>query len=80
MGEAFKMTKIKSAVLFLLIVIIVICVGVLSYKAGVVKNRAELLRSKGEIAIYRDQAENYARVIRNIRETAANATVTEKAK
>ncbi|MEK7849203.1 MAG: hypothetical protein AAB213_00070 [Candidatus Omnitrophota bacterium] len=43
------------------------------------KYREEIVRLKGESAIYKAEAEKYSQTIRSIRETAAQATVTEKA-
>jgi len=43
------------------------------------KYREEIVRLKGESSIYKAESEKYAQTIRSIRETAAQATVTEKA-
>lgn len=43
------------------------------------KYREEIVRLKGESVIYKAEAEKYAQTIRSIRDTAAQATVVEKA-
>ena len=65
--------------LSLLIVVVFILGIVTGYKTSSVKYRSEIIVLQGQVAIYQSQAEKYAQVIRTIRETAAQATVTEKA-
>ena len=63
----------------MLIVVVFILGIVIGYKTSSVKHRSEIIVLQGQVAIYQGQAEKYTQVIRTIRETAAQATVTEKA-
>jgi len=67
----------------LLWVLVVVCAFiagfVFSANSVSAKYREEIVRSSGESAIYKAEAEKYAQTLRSIRETAAQATVVEKA-
>ena len=69
----------RSAVFSFLIVIALVLVAFFSYRAGTLKYRSQLVVLQGKVDIYKNEAEQYAKVLRSIRETAATATVTEKA-
>ena len=71
--------KIKIILSLILITIILIFVASFAYHTALLKDKSEITRLRGDIAIYKNQIENYERVIRTIRETAATATVVEKA-
>ncbi len=63
--------------------LVVVCAFVTGFAVSAnnvsVSYREEIVRLKGESAIYKAESEKYAQTIRSIRETAAQATVTEKA-
>jgi hypothetical protein len=64
-------------------VLVVACAFVAGFAVSAnrvsVKYHEEVIRLKGESAIYKAEAEKYTQTIRAIRETAAQATVVDKA-
>lgn len=69
----------KSFIVFLLVVLALLVVAVFSYRAGAAKYQSQITALKGEVAIYKSQADRYAGLLKTIRETASSATATEKA-
>ncbi len=69
----------KNLIWFLVVVAAFVSGFAVSANSVSVKYREEIIRLKGESAIYKAEAEKYAQTIRSIRETADQATVTEKA-
>lgn len=48
-------------------------------KAASGRMRSETAKLKGDVEIYKAEADRYAQALRDIRQAAAQATVTEKA-
>ena len=69
----------KKTALTLLALGVLVLASIVSYKLAALKYRSEITVLKGDVAIYKSQAEKYAGLLRKIRETATSATVVEKA-
>lgn len=69
----------KNLIWVLMVVAAFIAGFAVSANSVSAKYREEIVRLKGESAIYKAEAEKYSQTLRSIRETAAQATVTEKA-
>lgn len=69
----------KNLISVLVGLVVLILVATVSYKAAASKYQSQIIRLKGEITIYKNQADKYAKIIRTIRETTQQASVTEKA-
>lgn len=69
----------KTSGLILLFIVLLVGTAKGMEKMVSLRYHSEIVRLKGEVAIYRAEAENYAKVLRSIRESAATATPVEKA-
>ena len=69
----------KTIGVVLLIIVVFVAGFLMGQWESSVKSRAEIVRLSGSVDIYRNEAEKYAKTIRMIRETATQATATEKA-
>ncbi len=63
----------------LLLIVLLVLTAFSTEKIVSGKYNAEIIKLKGDVAIYQSQAENYSKVLRSIRESAATATPVEKA-
>ncbi len=69
----------KNLGLVILIAALMILTALVTEKMVSEYYKREIVQLKGDAAIYQSQAENYAKVLRSIRETANSATTVEKA-
>lgn len=69
----------KAFILVVLVLVLLAVAGVVGYVAGAQKVQSEIKRARTEVAIYKAESEKYAQVLRDIRQTAQAATVTEQA-
>ena len=70
----------KKTALTLLALGILVLVATVSYKLAALRYKSDIAVLQGDVAIYKSQAEKYAGLLRQIRETATSATVMEKAR
>ena len=68
----------KSFVMFLLVVLALLVAAASAYRAGAAKYQSQIIALKGEVAIYKSQADRYAGLLKTIQETASSAAVIEK--
>ncbi|HQP91103.1 MAG TPA: hypothetical protein PLU24_00310 [Candidatus Omnitrophota bacterium] len=65
---------------FILLIIVFVTMAVyVTEKVVSAKYQDEITKLKGDVSIYQSQADNYAKVLRGIRESASTATPIEKA-
>ncbi len=69
----------KNLMVVFLIAVVLFAGIFLGFKLAQGQYQSKIIILEGQVAIYKNQAEKYSEVIRTIRETAAQATVTEKA-
>lgn len=70
----------KCKVFGILVSVVLFAVGYfLGGQAASARFRSETIKLKGEAEIYKAEADKYAQTLRDIRQTAAQATVTEMA-
>jgi len=70
----------KGKVIGALAAVVLFVVGyLLGGAAASARMRSETMKLKGEVEIYKSEADRYAQILRNIRSTATEAMVTEKA-
>ncbi|MBI5872658.1 MAG: hypothetical protein HZB36_00745 [Candidatus Omnitrophica bacterium] len=71
--------KIKTTGLSLLVLALLVLTVLATEKVVSARYDSQIVRLKGEAAIYQAEAENYAKTLRSIRETAATVAPIEKA-
>ena len=69
----------KTLGLVILFIVLLVLTAFSTEKVVSGKYKAEIIKLKGDVAIYQSEADNYAKVLRSIRESAATATPVEKA-
>jgi hypothetical protein len=70
----------KCKTIGIVVTIVVFFAGIyIGDKVASTRMRAETAKLKGDVEIYKAEADKYAQTLRDIRQTAAQATVTEKA-
>jgi hypothetical protein len=71
--------KIKTIGLSLLVLALLVLTVLATEKVVSARYDSQIVRLKGEVSIYQAEAENYAKTLRSIRETAATVAPIEKA-
>ena len=71
--------KIKTTGLSLLVLALLVLTVLATEKVVSARYDSQIVRLKGEVAIFQTEAENYAKTLRSIRETATIVTPIEKA-
>ena len=71
--------NIKTAGLVILVIVLLVLTATTTQKVVSAQYSSEIVRLKAEAEIYKRQADNYARTLRSIRETATTAAPMEKA-
>jgi hypothetical protein len=71
--------KMKKYGLILLVFVLLAGTVMVTEKEVSLRYKSEIIRLKSEAAIYRVESENYAKVLRSIRESAATVMPIEKA-
>jgi len=71
--------QMKNLIWVLMVVVAFVSGFAVSANSVSAKYREEIVRLKGDSAIYKAESEKYSQALRSIREAAAQATVVDKA-